>query len=196
MDLWRVIAAAIASCNGAMQVALAPPPDELPAAEEYVYAVDGVTCTVMQCMVDDAELAWSMCCVRAIHTEFPYPPPKRKPPPPPGSPPETLSRDDVVRGIAAIRDEIDVCRDRRSPRRKDGVRPSDAGASAGTLKVSVVVSPDGTVESASETETETETQTETASRDAAFDACVLTAFRRAHFPRSLTGSRFRYPVAR
>lgn len=165
----RLVAAAIASCNGAIERNLLPPP-------EYVYVVDGVMCTVMQCMLDDSDVAISMCCVRAIHTEFPYPP-KRKPPRPPGAPPETLTSADVKTSIAPIYGRLDACREKYPGPATPGV----------TMKVHVVVAPSGAVESST---------ADPPSGDDAFDACATAAFRRARFPASEKGASFRYPFFR
>jgi len=167
----RIVAAAIASCAGAARTTLIPPP-------EYVYAVDGVMCTVMQCMLDDPTVAYSMCCVRAIHTEFPYPPPKRKPPP------DSLTTEDVKKGIRPIRGHIDACREKYPGR---GVRALFRGTRGSTVKIRVVVAPSGTVESAF---------ADPPSGDDAIDACLSAAFRRARFRASETGVGFRYPIAR
>lgn len=171
MDIFRLLAAAIATCAGAAERNLLPPP-------EYVYAVDGVTCTVMQCMLDDPAVMYSSCCVRAIHTEFPYPPPKRVKPPP-GSPPETLVRDQVAAGIAGVRGRFEGCRSKHGEAR-------DAGARS-TIRLRVVVAPDGSVESA---------ELDPASADPPFDACIIAAARHARFAKSLKGVRFAYPIRR
>lgn len=171
MDILRLLTAAIAACAGAAERNLLPPP-------EYVYAVDGVACTVMQCMLDDPAVMHSSCCVRAIHAEFPYPPPKRTKPPP-GSPPETLVRDQVAAGIAAVRARFEGCRSKHGEARDPSARP--------TVRLRVVVAPDGSVESA---------ELEPPSGDPSFDACIVAAARRARFAKSLKGVRFAYPVQR
>jgi hypothetical protein len=117
VDLVRLVAVAIASCHGAIVRTVLPPP-------EYVYAVDGVTCTATQCMRDDPTVMYSACCVRAIHREFPDPP-KRLP--------VTLGADDVKAGIAAIRDSINACQD----------YPGE-----GVVKMRVDVAPSGAVTAA------------------------------------------------
>jgi hypothetical protein len=171
VDIFRLMAAAIATCAGAAQTHLLPPP-------ERVYAVDGVMCTVMQCMLDDPAVMHTMCCVRAIHTEFPYPP-RKKPKPPPGSPPETLAREHVVTGMAPVKAHLAGCQSKHGAAHDGAVRER--------LRLRMVVAPDGTVEHAA---------LDPPSADARFDACILAAAQRARFATSREGVRFAYPITR
>ncbi len=183
MDPIHAVIAMLASCTAMVSpvVTTAIDPDHAP-AEEYVYAVDGVLCTAMRCMLDD-DLGATMCCVRAIHATFPYRPTRktRTKTTAIDAEPERLTPADVKAGLAAVRPRIDGCRDRyggRDPRE--------------SVKVRVRITPEGATAEVTVVPREDEGE----ARHPAFERCVVTAMARARFRRSQTGATFSYPVWR